>query len=87
VVPSDRTRGYGHEEKHRRFLLNIRKHFFTVRVTECTGFAERCRVSILVDMKKLSGHGPGHPALGGLAWPLGVGPEYLQKSFPTSAFV
>ena len=44
-------------------------------------------MSILVDMKKLSGHGPRHPALGGLAWPLGVGPEYLQKSFPTSAFV
>jgi len=29
VVPSDRTR-----DKHRSFCLNIRKHFFTVRVTE-----------------------------------------------------
>ncbi|KFQ88236.1 hypothetical protein N337_01037, partial [Phoenicopterus ruber ruber] len=24
----------GHKLKHRRFHLNIRKHFFTVRVTE-----------------------------------------------------
>ncbi|KFQ67018.1 hypothetical protein N335_00909, partial [Phaethon lepturus] len=24
----------GHKQKHRRFLLNIRKHFFTLRVTK-----------------------------------------------------
>ena len=34
MVPSDRTRGSGHNLKHRRCCLNIRKHFFTVRVTE-----------------------------------------------------
>jgi len=34
VVPSARMRGNGHKLKHRRFPPNIRKHFFTVRVTE-----------------------------------------------------
>jgi len=34
VVPSDKTRGNGHTLKHRRLLLNIRRHYFTVAVTE-----------------------------------------------------
>ena len=33
-MPSNRERGNGHKPKHRKFQLNIRKHFFTVRVTE-----------------------------------------------------
>jgi len=34
VVPSDRTRGNGHQLKHRKFLLNTRKNFFPLRVME-----------------------------------------------------
>jgi len=34
VVPSDRTRANRHKLKHRKFHLNMRKNFFTLRVVE-----------------------------------------------------
>jgi len=34
VVPTNRTRGNGHKLKQRKFEWNMRKNFFTLRVTE-----------------------------------------------------
>jgi len=33
VVPSNRTRGKGEKRKHRKFRLNTRKNFITLKVT------------------------------------------------------
>ncbi len=68
VVSSDRSRVNGHKLKHRRLHLNIRKHFFPVRVTEHRHRLLREVVeSSSLEIQKVFGHGPGHLALCGPA--------------------
>jgi len=66
VSPS--TRSYGHKLKHRRFPLNIRKPFYCESDQALAQVAQEvCRVTILGDTEKPSGHSAGQPALGGPA--------------------
>ena len=67
VVPSNSTRGNGHKLKHRKFQLNMRKNFFTLRVMEPWNrqAAQRgCGVSFSGDIQDPPGQGPLQPALG-----------------------
>jgi len=34
VVPSDRTKGYGHKLEHKKFHMSMRKKILTLRVKE-----------------------------------------------------
>jgi len=60
VAPSDRTSSNGHKLKHRKFHLNMRKYFFTPRVTEHWNYvAQRgCGVSFSGDIEDPPGRGP-----------------------------
>ena len=83
VMPSDKTRGNGHKLKHRRFPLNIRKHFCTVGVIEHwnrlpTEVAESPSLKIL---KKTTGCSPEQPAVVNPALSRGVEPETLLRFF------
>jgi len=88
VVPSDRTRDNGHTLKHRRFPLNIRKHFFPVRVTEHWHRLPRKIVSLhpwryskaVWTWSWAAGSGCPHLSRG-------VGQDDSQRSLPTSAIL
>jgi len=48
VVLSDRTGDNGHKQKHRKFHLDMRKNFFTLRVTDTgTGCPGRLRILLI----------------------------------------
>lgn len=62
MVPSHRTRGKGHKQKHRRFHPNIQKHLLYC-VSDCvlTEAVQRgFTVSLLEDHQKSSTHAAGH---------------------------
>jgi len=67
VVPTDRTRGNGHELKHRLHLNTRNTSVHSGWSNSGIGCLGCCGVSLLGDIQKLSGHGPGQPALGGHA--------------------
>jgi len=51
VVPSNRTKSSGHKLKYRKFCMNIRNHFFTVRVMEhCNRFPRQVVESVSLEL-------------------------------------
>lgn len=56
VVPSARIRGNRHKLKDGKFHLNIRRLFFTVRVTEHIGCPERLYSLLCEHLQKPPGH-------------------------------
>ena len=69
LVPSGRMRGNGHKVRYRKFHLYIRRIFFMVRVVKYRHRRTQggCGVSLLGNVEKPSGHGPGQLALDGPA--------------------
>lgn len=64
VMPSDRTIGSRHKLKWRKFHLNVRKNFCTVRMVK--PWTRSCGVFIFKDIKNPTGHSSeqhGDPAL------------------------
>jgi len=88
VVPSGRSRGNGHQLKHRRFHLNISKHIFSVRVNE-----HRCRFPMEVVKSPCLEIHKSHldTVLGNwLQMALlqqGLGPDDLQRPHPKSTLL
>jgi len=60
VLPTARKKG----NRHRRFCLNIRKHFFSHAGDSVLAQVAQGGCGDLGDVQKPSGHGPGQPALG-----------------------
>jgi len=64
AISSDRTR-HRHILKYSKIHLNVRKHFFTLKVVEHqNGFPREVDETLLARIcSKLTGYGPGQPVL------------------------
>lgn len=62
VMPSDRIRGYGHNQGYQRCDLYVRKHFCIVRRIE-QGNQRHCGVCLLRGICNLTGHSSEYPSL------------------------
>lgn len=58
MVPNDRARGSLKKLMHSKFCLNVRKNFFTVRVTKHWNRLPRGAVESPGLIQKLAGHNP-----------------------------
>jgi len=83
AVPNNRTRDNGHKLKHRKFHLNTRKNFFTLRVTEHWNCPEGCGFSFSGDIQDPPGCCPVQLALGDPVVAGGVGLDSPLRSLPT----
>ena len=88
VVPSYRTRGNGHKLRHRKFQVDMRGHFVTVRVTEHRNWLPREAVeSPSLEIFKTHLDAILHNVLWVTLLCRGVGLDDLQRSLPTSAIL
>jgi len=62
VVSNDRIRGNWHKLKRRKFLWNMRRNFFTVRLTEAG--QRGCVISFSGDVQNFPGCFPVQPTIG-----------------------
>ena len=82
------TRDNGHKLQHRRFPLNIRKHFCYCEDDQARAQAAQggCGISTHGDIQKPSGHGPGQLAQGGPAWAEGLDQMTSRGPFQPQPF-
>ena len=73
MAPSDRTRGNGHKLNHKKFHLNMRKNFFTLRVIKVLEQAAQRGCEVFSgDTQNSPGRCPVQPALGESALAVGL---------------
>ena len=83
-----RTRGNGHKLKNGKFSLNIKETLCHYEGDQAVPQIAQggCGVSIVGDTQNSSGHGLGHPALGGSIWAGGLDQMTSRGPFQPQPF-